>query len=186
MTKSRGIRQYVPRTDAWSAERDAKLRTLAAIRPALSARQIANRMGAPSKSSIIGRCRRLGIKLGTEPGWTSQAASAAVKKQRTSGARRGNQNNATWTKAHKVAARKTAPPLPQTPPSVPTICILALERRHCKFIGERPEIIKPETAIYCGERVQDDSSYCPHHHAICHSPLKRMPGAAFRLWRQPI
>jgi hypothetical protein len=59
--------------------------------------------------------------------------------------------------------RQPLPPMP-APDSKP-VDIVGLENWHCRFIvaGECA------TAMYCGAQQWPDSSYCGHHHRVCHA-----------------
>jgi hypothetical protein len=163
---------------AWPPERDAELRRLVAVRPALGASQIGNRLGL-GKGAVIGRCWRLGISLGGRPGAHTSDTSLAGRMQR----RRKGPANGGWNGKPRQLAVSPAP-LPATPVGRPTKSILQLERRHCRFIGERPALMLLDTPIYCGAPALEGSAYCAEHHALCWQRPRPLTGRRFMLPRR--
>lgn len=151
-----------------SREQDARIADLAAA--GNSSRQIADLIGT-TRNAVIGHCRRRGIKLkgGAKPppggGWEHQQREqkAAARPKKT-----GKNNNPTgFTARHLVADRRSEPDgLPVMPPCTPRVAIVDLAPHHCRYIGDRPELITMDTPIYCGGRTAEGSSWCEEHSAL--------------------
>jgi hypothetical protein len=152
-------------SSSWPAERDAELARLVAVRPALSARQIGDRLGL-SREAVIGRAYRTGLTL---PGAKAKRA--------------GHANPTGWNGKPRQIVVASEPP-PATSDSTPTKSILQLERRHCRFIGERPALMLLDTPVYCGAPTRDGSAYCERHHQVCWHPPRPLTGKRFVLPRR--
>jgi hypothetical protein len=125
----------------WTAAEDAELRRLVA--KSLSARQIEHHVGR-TRSAVIGRCRRLNLRLHNRPNGISTLA-----------VRRAG--------APKPTPTPLPPPPPQPPEAGKLVSITALANRHCRYIGERPELLTLDTPVYCGMPTKVGSSWCPWH-----------------------
>ena len=55
------------------------------------------------------------------------------------------------------------------------VTLMELEPRHCRYI------VCETPSLYCGERRQAGSSYCPDHHAVCWIKTKRQVRARLPL-----
>jgi hypothetical protein len=156
-----------------SPEKIVRMRAL--VEKGLSSAAIATALGT-TKGTIIGTTRRLGIQLKLPPGYS-----------RPAGQHPKNGNPSGWS---GVPKRVAAPPRPPNPPlrpkdagryvpSLPAVRpvaapvpLMKLGRRSCRYIGERPELLTLDSAIYCGAQT-DGGSWCPEHRARCLVPLRR-------------
>jgi hypothetical protein len=133
----------------WTAAEDAELRRLVADK--LSARLIESHLGR-TRSAVIGRCRRLRLKLHNRPNGIS---TLAVRR----------------AAAPKPPPIPLPPPQPQPPEAGKRVSISDLANRHCRYIGERPELLTLDTPVYCGMPTKVGSSWCPWHRKQVLRPL---------------
>lgn len=140
---------------SWDAERDARLRDLwTQDDPRLSTREIAVRM-ALSKNAVVGRAHRLGLPARPSPIILVAADAAPAPKPR-------------GAPPLRVTLPRPAPSPAPVRPALPTLpARLAGSRpaRACRFIAGQPAGL---ATVYCEAATLPGSSYCPHHHAICH------------------
>jgi hypothetical protein len=126
----------------WLDDRVARLKELW---PDHSATQIARLFGNLTRNAIIGKANRLRLQRKTQP----------VKSGRPKG----------WRRPTPVPVQVTTPS-PELPPPIIKLEFLGLtidEVRdgECHYPeGEHPPY------RFCGQFVQDGSSYCPYHHRI--------------------
>lgn len=50
------------------------------------------------------------------------------------------------------------------------VALVDLDRHHCRYIAGDPRAGGP---IYCGDRREPGSSFCPAHHQLCYTPSQR-------------
>lgn len=133
---------------------------------------IAKQLGV-SRSTIMGKVRRLTLKQGPKLKPLSKAGRAAVLKPRPPKAeRKGPAKRAT------VYANGSPPCLPQPAPRGEGVRIWELEPYHCKFIAGEATA----EALYCGARCEPSLSYCPSHCAIVFRDPKEAKRMAARKW----
>lgn len=142
--------------EPWTSEMDARLRDLTAKE--MTAGAIGKLMGK-TRNSIIGRRRRLGIKL---------SAVEASKKRSESGKR----NMPKPPRPPVVAPAPTqvvAIPIEQLKAAV---SIEDIGRRQCRWTGELPALIRLDTPLYCGAPTAEGQSWCPTHRARVFQPRR--------------
>lgn len=141
----------------WTEARVARLVELWSER--LSAARIAAALGAGvSRSAVVGKLFRMGLRRSEEQRYEAQAEGA----RRTSARRR----------AVDRSGRPGPPPLPTSPLPPPTPCAVVprllplalLQRGACRW----PYEVDGE-ARFCGHAVRGGRSYCPDHHAIAYA-----------------
>lgn len=136
----------------WSAEEIATLRKLWGGK--ISASGIAALLGR-NKNAVIGKAHRLNLpprRVSPAPRGTIRRQIARVVKK----AARKESLPKPPTDPRKV--RKVETPLPE--PVSLRVSLMDLTDSQCRFIAD-----EPNNATFCGHRVKEGSSYCPHHHA---------------------
>lgn len=139
---------------SWDEARDARLRDLwMQDSPRLSTHQIGVALGL-SKNAIVGRARRLGL-----PGRPSPILPPRVEA-------------APATPRGAPPVRLTLPRPAPSPaavrpalPALPARLAGSRPSRACRYIAGKPAGL---ATVYCEAATLPGSSYCPHHHAICH------------------
>lgn len=168
---------------AWPPKKVARLQELRAM--GYGPARIAALMGL-TKCSVIGKLDR--IRIGEGPGSQARKAkrpelsigerdearraralSGRLNGKAKNAKRKAKNNNPTGITAAKVRARAaqaltTGGPLPPSLASVPRISIDDIGHRQCRYIGERPAILMPDTPLYCG-LATDGGPWCPQHRA---------------------
>jgi hypothetical protein len=127
----------------WTPETEARLRDLAA--QALRVRAIAAEFGV-TRNSIIGKARRLGVDL-------QFTRSKAPRKQPSRGT--GISFRAKFVRPQKAA-------LPDAPEPL-NIPFENLRKNHCRYA-----VTDDAPYFFCGAPKTEGSSYCEHHHGVCH------------------
>lgn len=144
---------------AWTESNIALLRELWAENK-LSASQISAQLGCGiSRNAVLGQVHRLGLESHQKP---------FVK----GGKRRQEQRQ---RKIRKPREWKPPAPPPVRVIEIPPLNIgfFDLEPSHCRYPAN-----EDNPFLFCGHTKQADSSYCPHHHRLCHTtPEKRQPSA---------
>jgi hypothetical protein len=69
------------------------------------------------------------------------------------------------------SAERYAPSLPVVRAVANPVPLMDLGSRHCRYIGDRPELLTIDSAIYCGAPT-DGGSWCPEHKARCIAPVR--------------
>lgn len=154
-----------PRGADWTPERDAELRKLWA--DGLSASQIAGRLGSVTRNAVLGKVHRLGLAgraTISRMTYKQRAKPTTPKKPRR------EDNPQGWNGTITPPAPTWTPSIPPSLPTVPTVSFVDLEHRHCRYIGDRPDLINLDTPVFCGQPKADGSSYCAAHHARCTQP----------------
>jgi len=148
-----------PEGSLWTEARVARLVELWSAR--LSAATIAARLGdGISRSAVVGKLFRLGLRRTDEQRYEAQAEGA-----RRTGARR---------RATSHLARRSPPPMPVSPLPPPSPCAVVprlvplplLQRGACRW----PYEADGETR-FCGHAARGGRSYCPDHHAIAYAEV---------------
>lgn len=137
----------------WNEERIEKLTRLW-NENLLSAGQIAQEMGAKTRSVIIGKAFRL--RLGSKRSFGEQLAE-----QRT-----GQPRAVKVARSTKMENRKPILPVAaKEPPSNDPIGLMTLDNGHCRYIVGSSD---NGLALYCGaEKVY--GSYCAYHADLCYN-----------------
>jgi GcrA cell cycle regulator len=138
--------------NTWSDDRVAELTRLWA--EGHSASIIAEKLGV-TRNAIIGKTFRLGLPPPTEKiGKPSGPPKSAVKKPKPEPTR---------------LFRLFAPELFQ--PRCVEVDPLNLTTLEID-LGTQCQYIAGDDGLHCGHLVQEKSSYCPKHHALCHEPTR--------------
>ena len=155
----------------WSLQEIITLKTL--IDKGLSSREIGERMGR-KRNSIIGQAHRQGLKF-TKP---ISAAYKLKQAPKPLGSKKPSLSMATFNRRPLEEREKPTFIIVQPVASHPrqgqfqNVDLLGLEARHCRYpVSEH---------LFCGDRKQDGSSYCAHHHALCHAPTNSGTRSGFR------
>lgn len=136
----------------WDEARDARVRDLwMQDSPRLSTHQIGVALGL-SKNAIVGRAHWLGLPGRPSPILSPRTAAEPAPKPRG---------------APPVRVTLPRPALSPAParPALPARLAGSRPGRSCRFIAGSPAGL---ATVYCDAPTQPGSSYCPHHHAICH------------------
>lgn len=131
----------------WNDEKIVTLKRLWA--EGHSARLIAMRINAPSRSAVIGKVHRLGLSgRVTHVRVRNRAPSVPKKRQR-------------FAKPITFPLRAVLPPLPEVDtPKGPLVAFADLDRHHCRASYGDPQ---KEGFGFCGCRVVPGTSYCEDH-----------------------
>ena len=174
----------------WTEERIDLMRQWAAegLTASAIAARFFQRFGAmPSRSAVIGKCRRAGIALhGVAAAAEPKAAPATVvplrpvatgQEARRLAGRQAQRDRAPTVLRKPAPVVAQPPPDPPAPPTCEPVAFAALELRHCRFpIGD------PRHAAFgfCGADKGDDlaSPYCPYHRGIAYIPPGQRKAAA--------
>lgn len=119
-----------------------------------------------TRNQVMGKAFRLGRGF--------HSMTTAQRKPRMATDRRRNANG---TSVQHIKLRKTGEFFVEQSVSTRTISIpqgeylgkslMELEAGQCRYIAG-------DNALFCAQPVQEDSSYCRHHHALCHTPSTRI------------
>lgn len=151
--------QPVVRT--WDAEQFARLQELASHPDKLSAAQIADKMGWPTRNAVIGACRRFGIALQLHP-------------------RTFDQSKPPRRPRGKAKPKAVAPPAfkhePRPEPELIEIpaeqrkTLLQLTKATCRWpVGDPGD---PDF-FFCGGQTKEGSPYCAYHSRVAYvAPIK--------------
>jgi GcrA cell cycle regulator len=168
----------VHRNPLWLEDRDARLRKLAA--DGLSASQIAKEIGAVSRSAVLGRANRIGIKLGGDryvrrtPQERTERKNEMRRKRRAAAADRPISLRAdTRSPAKRLAdAYAAADAVAEATPQAQTaeqkalnVSLLQLSDRTCKYPIGDPQ--SPDFT-FCGAAPNSIGPYCHRHHRLCY------------------
>jgi GcrA cell cycle regulator len=108
-----------------------------------------------SRNAIMGKANRMGLKLLSQPRRTT------ARPERT-------WNSAAQARLSRLPAVKAEIVVPKIRdtdiPQEQLRTILTIEKGQCLFYVERPG---PDQ-LFCGGPIQEDSSYCSHHHQVAH------------------
>ena len=151
----------------WSEKDDATLRNLWGGK--ISASGIAAILNR-SKNAVIGRAHRIHLP----PRRASPSPRGYIRRNVVRVAKRIERKVSKPkppTDPRKV--RKVETPLPE--PVSLRLTLMDLDDNQCRFIAG-----EPREALYCGHKVQDGSSYCPHHHARLWVKPNAKPSVPFR------
>jgi GcrA cell cycle regulator len=146
---------------AWTPDTEQRLRDLAATD--ISARQIADEMGATSRNAIIGKAHRLGVKIRG-----SARRSAALPKPVACPVERR-----AAPKRPQEARKMMVVPSPVPPPVCDPVRLVDIRAHQCRWPLGDP---KEEAFRFCGAPAE--RSFCPHHHALAYRPVERKREAA--------
>ena len=138
----------------WTPEMDARLRELTAKE--MTSGAIGKLMGK-TRNSIIGRRRRLGIKL--SPVEASKKRSESGKRNRPKPPR----------PAVAPAPQVVAIPIEQLTAAV---SVEDIGSRQCRWTGDLPALIRLDTPLYCGAPTAEGQSWCPTHRARVFQPRR--------------
>ncbi len=142
----------------WTEERDEQLRELR--ERGFSAAQIAVKLGGVTRSAVIGRADRMGLRS------TKRAAQPRPKVIRQLRVRK--------TPFVMPAVR---PPMPAVRPPMPApainqhsdapVVLFDLEPHHCRWpVNDAPY-------MFCGDTKRDGSSYCQRHFGVAHNRVAK-------------
>lgn len=130
-----------------------------------SAQLIANRIGNPSRNSVIGKLHRLGLAQGDKAGQKS------VTYVRRSPARPPKPRVSTITGRLSYQGPPKPRPEPLPPVHVDDVArvsaVADLEPHHCRYPIGDPQ--SPDFG-FCGHAAMPGSVYCQGHHARCWHP----------------
>lgn len=130
-----------------------------------SGSQIAKELGGTTRNAVIGKINRMGLNTDamlTEPEKAERHArkfeADRLRQERAAlKAKRRSRLTSTPT-LYEAFVKRPVDDLAQFSKNIPFI---ELEPHHCRFsFGKGPY-------LFCGNDKQDNSSYCPGHHAIC-------------------
>jgi hypothetical protein len=160
-------------SSTWTPEAIARLRQLVTIEKRTA--EATSKLMGITRNAVIGQCHRLGIKLPNQQYGSPGQRKAATKlnqerKAKSTASKRGsakhpdgkNNNPTGWT--GRQGKPKGPDGLPALLPSRARVSILDLGYRHCRYIGERPDLVTIDSPIYCGAAT-DGGSWCPAHRA---------------------
>ena len=157
-----------------------------------TASQIGRKLGT-SRSSVLGRVYRMGLKMGQKGFWTlnqqqkladlykakvaraqiaaefdttEKAVSDALRKLHRTGLdyrERPNRRNGNWRRGSRQAPRRPPPP-----PNIDfgAVTFRELTDWHCKYIAGKPA---GSDTRYCGAEAMRDLPYCAEHWELCHA-----------------
>ena len=129
----------------WGPENVDRLKELAG--QSLSATRIAAEFGV-TKNTIIGKARRLGVEL--QYVIPRRPGSVVVTRAR---------NN-----PFRGSSNKSQPlPVFEPDPDSRNLTVLQLKGNDCRFPTS-----EDHPMLFCGSPKAAGSSYCPHHHGVCH------------------
>lgn len=176
----------------WIGERLEALQRLAVIEK-LSARQISDRIEGATRNSVMGACRRHGITLGgrkANPVWTSErlellknlvaeglsSAEIALRLGCGKGSvvracHRYNVRLVIKHGTHKSNRRRAV--LAPLFDKCRNVTFAELADRDCKF-----PTADDSPFFFCGLPRMSGSSYCVHHHLLCHQQARNEREAA--------
>jgi GcrA cell cycle regulator len=166
----------------WTSEQETILRErFSQISASRLATEILEKTGREvSRSAVIARARRMGILKTREE--RSMACSVAQLERRGRLGRISSHvaANAIRTKAtpNKQKLRRQEERFERaTSADHLGIAFFDLKPIHCRFPhGDGM------TATFCGQSVQDGSSYCGFHHTLCYTPLQRRTAPSSAKW----
>ena len=147
----------------WSRDREVLLRMLHA--EGLSSTQIRDRMGAPTRNTIIGKLFRLGLPGKRKSEETHRQSN--INKKRISKFNFARQK-APPSKARDGAGFVNSPPS-QASPALPSLDVMLLDLQidQCRFPqGDRAPF------KFCGQPTKGDSSWCGFHQRIVFLPIQ--------------
>jgi len=164
----------------WNADREAELKTLLDIRPALSARDIAAEMGV-TRNVIIGKTRRMGWMLGlteNDGGRIRKMRNPRPEKKPKAAKPRREQDQS----RPKLVFDRRPLSEPFIPPMEQRCSIMELDHTRCRWpIGEPGE----DSFAFCGGKPLGDFPYCePHCRAAYNFRMSDRPSAAQVAWRK--
>lgn len=138
----------------WTDERIAVLRQLYA--EGLSSMQIARSMGAPSRSTVIGKIWRLELTRSTQPPRSSKV--------------NGSAQHLRATPKRKQAEAPPRPPAldepePLTLADGTAVTLLNCGHTHCRY-PKWGDFEQPTEFRICGQQKAHDSSYCEFHRKL--------------------
>lgn len=133
------------------------------------ASEVANQVGI-TRNAVMGhlfRMRQAGVKMRQKtPSTKTKKAVPPPKLKKAVGIK-------------KMPRRLPAPIKPtleeiNPPPLIPNgspVPMMKLARYSCRYVVSG---VDAKSFLFCNAKVQDGSSYCPHHHAICYVPHSNM------------
>lgn len=129
----------------WTPEHVERLKEFA--KQALPVRVLADEFGV-TRNAIIGKAARVGIELlYVKP---RRPGSVVITRSRNTPFR--GQSN----KSQPLPARVSSP-------NSRDLEVVQLRENDCRFV-----VTDDHPMLFCGAPKQADSSYCPHHHEVCH------------------
>jgi GcrA cell cycle regulator len=139
----------------------------------ISASEIARRIGAPTRNTVIGKVHRLGL---AGPAGVARLAPAAPKSVEAQEPRPRKQHASRPSPPAAIAAPIVAlAPVQHLPPEVvagvdPRI-LARLERKMCRYPLDDPGPGRMEHALFCAAPLgEDEGRYCAHHRGVCFRP----------------
>jgi GcrA cell cycle regulator len=155
----------------WTPEREAELRQLWS--QGLTASQIAARLGASSRNSIIGKVHRLGLSQPKGARLSREEINRLHNERRRERRARGVER--------RSSGRYTSLPYPEKLPSEPQtqlagvsagkgVTLLELTWRTCRWPLWGPDTDHGE---YCGARPVDGLPYCVTHCRMAYRPAEQ-------------
>ena len=145
---------------AWTPEAEQRLRDLA--HTGISASQIAIRMGAPTKNTIIGKANRLGVKIGTPTRPAKPKIIAYPEKRRAA-------PKPIRTDTPNMNTRASVP-VPKIISETPAdaVRLMDIGHRQCRWSYGDP---KTDTFRFCAADTDTERTFCAVHHRIAYVPL---------------
>lgn len=119
-----------------------------------------------TRNAVMGhlfRMRQAGVKMRQKPPSANAKKAAPPPPKRTVGVK-------------KMPRRLPAPIKPtleeiNPPPLIPNgdpVPMMKLARFSCRYVVSG---VDAKSFLFCNAKARDNSSYCPHHHAICYVPF---------------
>lgn len=129
----------------WSEDRIEQVRSLAAT--GMSAAQIAAQVGGVTRNAVVGIGHRRGFQfLGN-----------------------GGGANHIRTEKKRNPIKRLKPALPEEQPRDGMLTLMELRHDSCRFISGD---VRDPSHRYCGQRQEEDRSFCPDHCRIVYAPLE--------------
>jgi GcrA cell cycle regulator len=120
----------------------------------LSATVIAAKLKAPSRNSVIGKLHRLGLLGDRTRQRQRNIQHSKLPRPRKSSPRLPG--------PIARASRKSAVIPPAVTPALPSLNHTIEQVTGCRYIAG-------DDRLFCGHERQEESSYCPGHHRVCHA-----------------
>ena len=145
-----------PKKSYWTPEKVTDLKAL--WEQGYSAGRIAGVLGNISRNAVIGKLHRMGLPRRPQ----DKNKQYHMKRVRTI------PQNAPHRPSR--ARRLVLPPTPLPPQPVddnrPGVSLFDLTPHSCRAVIRTSEVAADKEAHFCGERVQDNQSFCPGHYAL--------------------
>lgn len=139
-------------SDFWTVERVETLRAQWAM--GRSVKSIADLIGA-TRNQVIGKAHRLELPMHT-------ASSHSPDRVRTKRPRQPYKRKTPFG-VPRIFEFKVLPEPPAHAPDALNVAFADLDNLHCRYPT------KDHPLLFCGATIEDDSSYCAYHHALCHT-----------------